>query len=343
MQSPRLTAFEYTSGSGAVSKKRHSLLFIGGLSDGLGTVPFINDIATALEDTDWSVFFVLLSSSYTGWGMSSLGKDVEEIAECVEYVRRYKASEPTQSETPSKVVLMGHSTGSQDVLHYIYAPNPLPQNPLFDAGLDYVSRPAIDGAILQSPVSDREALLSTLKSGTPGNPPEKLQEAYTQAVAFAKKQTYTDDRQDVVMPISMTAKLGFPEDTALSSRRFLSLTSPDSPQDPLEDDVFSSDLDDLRLLQTFGMIASSGLLKQTLLVVPGDADQYVPAGVDKTELLTRWENATKLGAGEKKIWDDRSGLIPGATHSPSGDEQTESRRMLVSTVTSYLKQLESSS
>lgn len=274
--------------------------------------------------------------------MSSLGKDVEEIAKCVEYVRRYKAG-AAQSGTPGKVVLMGHSTGSQDVLHYIYAPNPLPQNPLFDAGLDHVSRPAIDGGILQSPVSDREALLSSLKSGEAGNSPEKMQEVYTQAVDLAKKQTYTDDKQDVVMPISMTAKLGFPGDTALSCRRFLSLASPDSPQDPLEDDLFSSDLDDQRLLQTFGTIASRGLLKQTLLVVPGGSDESVPAEVDKIELLRRWENAAKFGAGGKKVWDDHSRLIPGATHSPSGDDQAEPRRVLVSTVKSYLNQLESSS
>lgn len=271
--------------------------------------------------------------------MSSLGQDVEEIAECVEYVRRYKARQAAQSDAPGQVVLMGHSTGSQDVLHYLYAPNPLSEDPSFTAGLDPVSRPAVDGAILQSPVSDREALLSTLKSGEPGISPEKMKEVYSQAVDLAKSQTYTDNKEDMVMPLSMTAKLGFPADTPLSRRRFLSLTSPDSPQNPLEDDLFSSDLDDKRLQQTFGMIASRGLLKQSLLVVPGDSDQYVPSWVDKKELLRRWEHAVNLGAGEKKLWDDRSGLIPGATHSPSGDGQTEPRRVLVSRVTGYLSQL----
>ncbi|KAK2767837.1 hypothetical protein FQN54_003998 [Arachnomyces sp. PD_36] len=341
--SARLTAFEYGSRD-TTHQKRHTLLFIGGLSDGFGTVPFVNDIAASLEDTEWSVFFILLSSSYSGWGVSSLGKDVEEIAECVEYIRQYKAGQAAQSAEAGKVVLMGHSTGSQDVLHYLYAPNPLPHDPSFDAGLEHVARPPIDGAILQSPVSDREALLHTLKTGVPGISPEELTKLYNEAIEFAKKPTYTEDKQDVTMPISMTAKLGFPGDTVLTCRRFLSLTSPDSPRHPEEDDVFSSDLDDQRLQQTFGMIASRGLLKQTLLALPGGSDQYVPPWVNKSELLKRWENATNAGAGGKKIWDDeRSGPIPGATHSPSGDEQTEPRRELVSRVKGYLRQLEGSS
>lgn len=275
--------------------------------------------------------------------MSSLGKDVEEIAECVEYVRQYKADLAAQPAGPGKVALMGHSTGSQDVLHYLYAPNPLPQDPLFNAGLQHVTRPPIDGAILQSPVSDREALLFSRKSGTPEHSAEILTEVYTRAVDLAKSQTYTDDKQDMVVPLSMTAKLGFPGDSPVSCRRFLSLASPDSPQNPLEDDVFSSDLDDKRLQQTFGMIASRGLLNGTLLVVPGGSDPCVPPWVNKPELLKRWEAAVNFGAEGKKTWDERSGLVPGATHSPSGDDQAEPRRVLVSRVTSYLNQLESSS
>ena len=265
---------------------------------------------------------------------------MEEISECVEYVKSYKAAQAPEEVEPGMVVLMGHSTGSQDVLHYIYAPNPLLQNPDFDAGLKYTARPPVDGAILQSPVSDREGLLFTLKSGTANNSPETLAELYTQAVGIAKKQTYTDDKQDVAMPVSLTAKLGFPGDVALSCRRFLSLASPDSPQYPREDDLFSSDLDDERLQQTFGKIGPLGLLQRTLLVLPGGSDQYVPGWVSKEDLLRRWENATTFGAGEKRIWDELSGLVPGATHSPS---QAEPRRELASRVTSYLKKIENSS
>lgn len=41
------------------------------------------------------------------------------------------------------VVIMGHSTGSQDVIHYLTSPSPSP-------------RPKVDGGIMQAPASDRE-------------------------------------------------------------------------------------------------------------------------------------------------------------------------------------------
>lgn len=59
----------------------------------------------------WSIAEVLLSSSYRGWGTSSLAKDAKEIAECVEYFSKLRPGK--------KVVLMGHSTGCQDCLEYL--------------------------------------------------------------------------------------------------------------------------------------------------------------------------------------------------------------------------------
>lgn len=335
--SPRLVAFEYAAHSNA-RRKPHSLLFIGGLSDGFSTVRFVDDLVEALEPTDWSVFHVLLSSSYVGWGLGSLGKDVEEIAQCVQYVRNYKASQQGEESTPGKVVIMGHSTGSQDVLHYLYAPNPLPQNPDFDDGLQHLTRPEVDGAILQAPVSDREGLLALIKSGTAKDTPHALQGLYAQLVDMAKRQTYTD-KLDTLLPLSMTARLGYPPNVAISSRRFLSLASPDSPENPEEDDLFSSDLSDERLKDTFGMIVPRGLLRTKLLVLYSGRDEFAPEWVDKEKLLQRWKLAAD-GAG-KHIWDSTySGVVPGATHGLGGDDENEARRDLASRVTGYLKSIE---
>ncbi|KAL2008043.1 hypothetical protein VTN00DRAFT_8025 [Thermoascus crustaceus] len=333
--SSKLVAFEYAASSNAKSKP-HSLLFVGGLSDGLSTVRYVADLVEALEPTDWSVFSVVLTSSYVGWGLSSLGKDVEEIAQCVEYVRDYKAS---KHGGPGKVVIMGHSTGSQDVLHYLHAPNPLQQNPDFDDGLLHLARPEVDGAILQAPVSDREGLLALLKSGTPKDTPHALEGLYSQLVNMAKTQTYTDDKMDSLLPLDMTARMGYPPNVALSSRRFLSLASPDSPENPREDDLFSSDLTDKRLRDTFGMIVPRGLLKTKLLVLYSGKDEFAPEWVDKEKLLQRWKLAAD-GAG-KHIWDSTySGVVPGATHALSGDDENEARRDLASRVTGYLKSIE---
>ncbi|KMU71730.1 hypothetical protein CISG_00040 [Coccidioides immitis RMSCC 3703] len=218
VQLDKLCAFEH--GGSTPELKPHTLLFIAGLSDGLGTVPFINDIAKALEPTKC----------------------------CVAYVRRYKGDRG--HDKPGMIALMGHSTGSQDVLHYLYSPNPL------QAGSGLKRQP-VDGAILQAPVSDRD-----------------------------------------------------------------------------------SDLNDDRLLQTFGAIGSRGMLKGSLLVLPGEEDEYVPMWVNKEMLLERWENATKQGAGGRDIWDTTSGLVAGAFHSPSGRTQEEPRKELVSRVERYLNKME---
>ncbi|KAI5305876.1 tyrosyl-tRNA synthetase [Ascosphaera pollenicola] len=140
----KLTAFEFKTGN---KPKPNTLIFIGGLTDGLGSVTLVDDIVKALEDTEWSIFTVLLSSSYKGFGTSSLDQDVKEIAQCVKYALQYKKE--TNGGKEGLVSIMGHSTGSQDVLHYIYTADS-------EAIPD---RPQVHGAIMQSPVSDREAVL----------------------------------------------------------------------------------------------------------------------------------------------------------------------------------------
>lgn len=67
-------------------------------------------IAQSLN-ADWAIAEVLLSSSYRGWGTGSLAKDARELAQCVEYFQNLR---------PGKmVVLMGHSTGCQDIMEYL--------------------------------------------------------------------------------------------------------------------------------------------------------------------------------------------------------------------------------
>ena len=265
--------------------------------------------------------------------MGSLDRDVSEISKAVEYVQSYKASKNQNQTEPGMVVIMGHSTGSQDVLHYLHSPNPLPSTP-------DQKRPPVDGAILQSPVSDREALLKGIKEGTATDSPEALEKLFQEMVALAKGNPGSDGTE-FLLPLAMTKRIGLSEDVPVSSRRFLCLTSPDSPESPREDDLFSSDLTDERLKQTFGMVGARGLLKKSLLVVPGGADEYVPDWVDKEKLLKRWETVTKEHtAGNVRIWDENSGLVPGAHHSPSGESQAEPRKDLASRIVRFLKNLE---
>ncbi|KAL2827043.1 hypothetical protein BDW59DRAFT_144587 [Aspergillus cavernicola] len=314
--SPRLTAFEFGH-TQTQPQKPHSLLFIGGLTDGLYTVPYVQQIAKALESTEWSLFSLLLSSSYGGWGIGSLDQDIEEIAKCVEYVRGLKKDGPG-----GKVVIMGHSTGSQDVLHYLTAANPVPVRSEID-GVEGFLRPVVDGAIMQAPVSDRQAMQSTVE----GSP--EAREAYERLVQFAKEQPAR-----AICPIQLTGLVGLPPGTPVNARRFWSLASPESPARPAEDDLFSTDLTDERFDGTFGRVAGRGLLAGTLVALYSGSDEYAPDGVDKEALMARWKRA--VDAEGVKKWDgEASGVIPGASHNV----QDEGQAWLIERVLSYLNRV----
>ncbi|KAL4772182.1 hypothetical protein BDW60DRAFT_44764 [Aspergillus nidulans var. acristatus] len=312
---PRLVAFEFRSSG---TQKPHSLLFIGGLTDGLYTVPYVQELAKALEPTEWSLFHLHLSSSYGGWGIGSLDRDVEEIGQCIDYVRNLKQ----KTTSGAKVVIMGHSTGSQDVLHYLYSANPLPRNPDVD-GVHSLTRPAVDGAIMQAPVSDREALLQCAKES-----PE-AREAYEKLITFTREQPAR-----AICPIELSGLVGLDPVTPVSARRFWSLASPESPEKPSEDDLFSSDLTDERLCETFGRIAERGLLRTTLVALYSGSDEYCPNWVDKEALLERWKRATD--AGREKKWDDEtSGIIPEATHNV----RDEGQAWMIERILNYLNRV----
>jgi hypothetical protein len=294
-------------------------------------------VVHALQPTEWSLFTLNLSSSYQAWGFGHLDRDTDEVAECIRYINDYKTA---KFGPGSKVVLMGHSTGSQCVLHYLSRPNPHTRIPAFDRGLEHVKRPVLDGGIMQAPVSDREAILWIMREGFLGRSPSELRATYDKLVALAKEAVGKDGSCDSMLPIPLTSQFGYPANTPVSCRRFLSLVSPESPQSPGEDDMFSSDLGDECLGKTFGMIAEQGLLRNRLMVLMSGADQSVPDWVDKEKLLERWRNVADHN-GTKRIWDqERSGLIPGASHALSNDDQAEPRRFLANRVVSYLAAVE---
>ncbi|KAJ9483731.1 hypothetical protein VN97_g9660 [Penicillium thymicola] len=326
---PKLVAFEFTPPTEGINKT-NSLIFVGGLTDGFCTVPYVAKLAKALENTEWSVFSVLLSSSYAGWGVGSLDRDVEEIGQCVRFIRDLKASrQPGALPKAGKIAIMGHSTGSQDVLHYLYSPNPVPHKE-FDFGLQYMVRPELDGAIMQAPASDREGLQAIIDSSPQ---PDNLRKVYDQLVGFSKEQPYTAEKNDTILPLNLTAKLSYPRDTPLSARRFLSLVSPQSPENPSEDDLFSSDLSDKRLQETFGRVGPQGIVKSSLLVLYSGEDEYCPHWVDKEKLLQRWQQATEAGGAK---WDaENSGVIPRASHNVHDEGQQD----LIDRVLRYLQTL----
>jgi hypothetical protein len=241
-----------------------------------------------------------LTSFGVGFGTGDLNRDVEEIAKCVEWLQ-------SRSKTAaSKLVLMGHSTGSQDVLHYLY-----------DGSAE---RPAIDGAILQAPVSDREGLSLVLKAASRNESDHvRLQEVYEECVRQAREMQHNSAGPS--LPRSLTGPLGFLH-AYLSPSRFLSLASPESPENPSAEDLFSSDLSDQRLNNTFGMVGRKGRLsivanssRPCLLVLISGADEHMPTAIDKHALLSRWSSAlTKGGA----VLSSLSNVVDGVKHNGEG-------------------------
>lgn len=202
-------------------------------------------------------------------------------------------------------MLLGHSTGSQDVIHYL----------LSEEG-HQTKRPRVDGAILQAGISDREAFDGALSP-----------DIYERGVRVARE--YVDDgRGGDCLPTSITAPAF---SGPVSARRWLSLMSP-GPDHAGQDDYFSSDFDDERLRGTFGKIGKTGI---PVSILYGGNDEGVPVSVDKERLVSRWVNIIKEGGG---VVDGSSGIIPGATHSYR--EGGEPREELIRRVLGFLGRVE---
>jgi hypothetical protein len=224
------------------------VIFIGGLFDGLLTVPYPSSISDSLPPS-WSLAQVGLSSSYTGWGISSLQRDVKELSKCVSYFRGIKTG---------MIVLMGHSTGCQDVMEYL-------------TGTGREERAPIDGGIIQAPASDREAILMTMDNAT-------YEKDCTTAQAMIDAGEGDQILNGKAFPCPVTAT------------RWLSLASPKHDGD---DDYFSSDLSDEQLMKSFGALPA----KSPLCILFSGADEYVPPSIDKEALIKRWIGIVKRGEG----------------------------------------------
>ncbi|KDO74821.1 hypothetical protein CISIN_1g018555mg [Citrus sinensis] len=92
---------------------QQQVIFIGGLTDGFFATEYLEPLAIALDKERWSLVQFLMTSSYTGYGTSSLQQDAMEIDQLISYLINKDNSEG--------VVLLGHSTGCQDIVHYMRA------------------------------------------------------------------------------------------------------------------------------------------------------------------------------------------------------------------------------
>ena len=270
-----LVAFEHvpTKARGSTSAE-NTVIFLGGLFDGLLTVPYVAPLAESLPES-WSVIEPVLGSNYRQWGVSSLNDDVVEIEFIVNFFQQLRPG--------GLVVLLGHSTGCQMIMHYLLS------DTLHDK-----ERPKIDGGIMQAPASDREAIDLLV-------PPETIDENCRVAQEYVKS-----GRGDHVLPDDLTSDIF--EKTPISANRWLSIASP-GPDHSGEDDYFSSDFPDQRLETTFGRL---GRTKTRVCFLVGEEDQFVPAEIDKQALVKSWHDVARKGGA---MVDESSGVLEGASHT----------------------------
>lgn len=183
-----------------------------------------------------------------------------------------------------KIVLLGHSTGCQDVMEYL-------------VGAGHETRSPIDGGILQAPVSDREAIVASLD-------PKVYEESCKIAQGMVDRGLGED-----IMP-SNAPKIFGP--APVCARRWLSLASPNHDGD---DDYFSSDLSDEQLMKSFGGLPA----KTPLCILFSGSDEHMPKTIDMAALMQKWIGFVERGSG--KIDEENSGVVEKATHNLAGNPE----------------------
>lgn len=275
---PKLTCFEFGQ-----EPLDQVVLFVAGLTDGYMSVPYLDTLSNSLKNLGWGLVQAHIRSSYFGYGVGSLDKDIDDLSKCVSFLR-------TKSHK-RKVVLMGHSTGSQNVVHYLLS--------------NYTSgTTAIDAGIAQAPVSDREGML-------PSN--DKEREKWERWLSKSSELIKNGNSRELMEREAGDATGGAP----ITAYRFNSLIGIGG-----DDDYFSSDLPAEKIDATWAGIAAKNI---PILILEGEKDEYVPTTIDKVQLISSWRNSfTKWFKEENQNVIGKFVIVKGANHKVDGKEaQTE--------------------
>lgn len=286
-----LIALEHPTRSG--TPHDNLVIFIGGLTDGITTVPYVKPLADKLDTDGWGVAEILTTSSYIGWGTGSLERDVTEIEAAVSYFRT-KLSVGGLSDK-KKIVLLGHSTGCQDIMYYLSRGK-------------YETRTAVDGAILQAGVSDRDATVLNIGEAR-----------WKETLEDAQKLVDAGKGDQVMSPAHSKIMHGTP----VSASRYLAVNAPRG-----DDDFFSLDLPDSDLKGSFGKV------KTPLLFLMSGADAFVDPKADKSAIVKRYESFT-----DSAYWSPHSGVVEGASHNIGRDSAETAVDEVVDRVEKFVESL----
>lgn len=204
-----LLAFVSTCGSTPERPRpvcRHAVILVAGLGDGFMSLSYTTFLSRQLLQLDFSLVQVNLSSSFNQFGFSSLQQDCKEIGWLVAALKsRYNFEH---------VILMGHSTGSQDALYFLrYGDPELVQH--------------VNAVILQGVVSDRD-VMETFEQTPQMKKEAQLLAGQGRGACFLSERLY---------------------DAPITAERFLSLIGRLTP-----DDMFSVDLTEEELRPIFAVV-----------------------------------------------------------------------------------------
>lgn len=122
----------------------NKLVFLAGLTDTIGVVPYLPPLAHALDKIGYALVQPVKGSDLGGFGTSSLEGDAQEMAQLIEHL-----TTRADDQCTGTLVIMGHSTGCQDVVAFLSKDRRASKHQ--DASLLRVH-----GGILQAPASDHD-------------------------------------------------------------------------------------------------------------------------------------------------------------------------------------------
>lgn len=204
LEQPQLQAFESPLGprrdgrNPRLSAHTRFAIFVGGLSDGLLGCQYVEQLAAELDRKGWAFVQPVLSSSYGGYGTSSLAQDAAELTQLLTtlYMNR----------EVSAFAIIGHATGCQSAVHLL-------------AKAPAYLRQLIRAVVLQAPVSEREA---AVLGGNEHGRVSLLNEAH---------RLIDEGRPEALMP---TLHLGW---VPITASRWLSLFGHGGPDDLFSSDL----------------------------------------------------------------------------------------------------------
>ncbi|OCF34557.1 dolichol-phosphate mannosyltransferase [Kwoniella heveanensis BCC8398] len=236
-----------------------AVVFVGGLTNGMAAVPFTYSLSESIKQAGWKLVQYHWSSAYGGYGTGSLDRDRTEMRALVKHLR---------TQGVKTIVIAGHSTGSQNVIHYL-------SDPIFQNPSTAPTSTSATGGIMQAPASDRE-FLQVLKMND-----------YFDVLPQAEKMIAEGKGEDL-MDAEFCKKAQFGDEMKITAYRTFSLAGKGGDDDYFSDDIPNEPTEPY----AHSLSTSFGALSAPALVLYSDGDIPYQVG-EIPEKLKRWQEASK--------------------------------------------------